>query len=351
MRSIPRLGEGRRKQVLRAARASGDPVFLLRCTIFAGLCAGRGPCLVAAILGCARSTVGEVVLRYRSGGLDALRDGRRSNGARLVDEDFLEALRVVLFGRPTDFGWKRTTWTRELLAIEMKRRGFPLVSVATMSRALRLIRARRGTPRPILVCPWPAARRRRRLREIQALCRRSTDDEPVFHVDEVDLHLNPKVGLDWMNRGDQRWLLTPGQNAKHYLAGARRVESGKLVVVDRRRKTSVIFCALIDRLLVEHSEARMIHLVCDNFIIHSSKATRRHLAAVGERIALHFLPPYCPQHNPIERVWQDLHANVTRNHRCPTMKALLASTRSYLRAYNRRHLRNPALRRQRAAAA
>ncbi|MFP2924295.1 hypothetical protein ACLESO_03555 [Pyxidicoccus sp. 3LG] len=34
---------------------------------------------------------------------------------------------------------------------------------------------------------------------------------------------------------------------------------------------------------------------------------------------LHFLPPYCPEGNRIERLWLDLHANVTRNHRCRTL--------------------------------
>ena len=36
------------------------------------------------------------------------------------------------------------------------------------------------------------------------------------------------------------------------------------------------------------------------------------------KVVLHFLPPYCPDDNRIERVWLDLHANVTRNHRCST---------------------------------
>ena len=38
---------------------------------------------------------------------------------------------------------------------------------------------------------------------------------------------------------------------------------------------------------------------------------------------MHFLPPYSPQFNPIERVWLDLHANVTRNHRCTTIEAVI----------------------------
>ena len=32
---------------------------------------------------------------------------------------------------------------------------------------------------------------------------------------------------------------------------------------------------------------------------------------LGGRVVLHFLPPYCPDHHLIERVWRDLHANET----------------------------------------
>lgn len=53
------------------------------------------------------------------------------------------------------------------------------------------------------------------------------------------------------------------------------------------------------------------------------------------RIELHFLPPYSPQFNPIERVWLDLHANVTRNDRCITIAALMANVRDALHRRNR----------------
>ena len=38
---------------------------------------------------------------------------------------------------------------------------------------------------------------------------------------------------------------------------------------------------------------------------------------------LHFLPPYSPEHNVIERLWKQMHDHVTRNHRHPTMKDLI----------------------------
>src|SRR5574337_424842 len=77
---------------------------------------------------------------------------------------------------------------------------------------------------------------------------------------------------------------------------------------------------------------------------HSSKKTQAFLAQFGGRVVLHFLPPYCPDDNRIERVWLDLHANVTRNHRCKSMEELMAHVVAFMRSYNRRKKLNPSLR-------
>lgn len=82
-----------------------------------------------------------------------------------------------------------------------------------------------------------------------------------------------------------------------------------------------------------YARAKRIHLIVDNYGIHSARLTQRTLKELGGRILLHFLPPYCPDANRIERAWQDLHANVTRNHRCRTMSELLAKARQYLLGY------------------
>ena len=59
------------------------------------------------------------------------------------------------------------------------------------------------------------------------------------------------------------------------------------------------------------------------------------LARLEGRIVLHFLPPYCPDHNRIERVWRDLHANVTRNHQCRTLTELMDEVAYWLKKRNR----------------
>jgi transposase len=156
-------------------------------------------------------------------------------------------------------------------------------------------------------------------------------DEEAFYVDEVDIDLNPRIGPDWTLPGQQRWVLTPGQNVKRYLAGALNARTGHLVWAEGDRKRSWLFLNLLRALLRRYRRARVLHLILDNYIIHCSKIVKAALAEWGARIRLHFLPPYCPDENRIEHLWLQLHANVTRNHRCRTISHLLARVRAFLR--------------------
>lgn len=220
----------------------------------------------------------------------------------------------------------------------MKREGYAVVAVCTMGRVLASVGARLGMPKPIVLCPWPGDARRRKLAQLRRLETRATSDEPVLYSDEVDIHLNPKIGRDWMLCGHQRRVITPGKNQKFYLAGALDVLTGELHTTGAERKNAELFCELLRLLAAKYSRARRVHIIVDNYGIHSARAAKKTLAELDGRIVLHFLPPYCPDANRIERVWQDLHANVTRNHRCKSMTQLLGNCRRYLQGYRWRRL-------------
>jgi len=88
----------------------------------------------------------------------------------------------------------------------------------------------------------------------------------------VDIHLNPKIGPEWMLPGQQKTVLTPGQNQKRYLADALDAHTGKLTWVEGERKNSTMFLILIHRLVtVSYKSARRIHIILDNFKIHDNR--------------------------------------------------------------------------------
>lgn len=123
MRKIPRLDRGARRRLIKRSKRAKDPQTALRFLMIAKLGQGLSRQQVARDLACVPSTVVKAARRFAEAGEAGLLDQRIFNGVRKVDRRFTEELERVLYSVPREFGWERTTWTRELLGLEMARRG------------------------------------------------------------------------------------------------------------------------------------------------------------------------------------------------------------------------------------
>jgi transposase len=333
---LPRPGFFVKERFLKRFQKCCQAGVRVRYLIILNVWRGRSAREIEKTLNLHNTTVYRVVIRFQEHGEAGLWDGREDNGREKLSEHFLAVLDRVVRCGAQEYGWRRPTWTREMLVATMCKKTGVRIHVATMSRALAMIRARRANPRPRVQCPWFPAVKTRRLNAIRCLLATLPHGEVAVYEDEVDIHLNPKIGLDWMGFGQQKEAQTPGQNEKRYLAGAKDVRTGEIHWVEGEKKDSWLFLDMLHKLTVVYAQARVIHVILDNFCIHSSNIAAVALSHFASRIRLHFLPPYCPDKNAIERVWQDLHANVTRNHTRATMNLLLQDVRYYLRKRNRK---------------
>ena len=108
---------------------------------------------------------------------------------------------------------------------------------------------------------------------IDAALARCDADNPAFYEDEVDIDLNPKLGADWMFRAQQKRVVTPGQNAKHYLAGVLHAGNRRVLYVSGIKKNSSLFIGMLEKLRHHYRRAKTITLLLDNYIIHKSQQT------------------------------------------------------------------------------
>lgn len=352
-RIVLTLPRAERRRLEREMQKTKDAELRDRLRIVLLYAEAMGGTTIARQVARAPATVSRVIGRYQSDGRSGLVDRRKSNGEPKVDVDVEQAISEMVSASPHEYGERRPTWTVELVQIVLEATTGVELSRSTVHRVLRSLKIRWGMPKPVVSCPWSPEQKAARLRKMRRRLARLQPDEVAYYEDEVDIHLNPKIGRDWMHRGTQKEVMTPGQNQKAYLAGALELNGTGLVVVEWPKKNADLFLCLLGELHRKHPDKRRIHLVVDNFSIHSALKVDAQLAELGDRFQLHFLPPYCPDENKIERLWRDLHANVTRNHRCPTLEELMEEVLTWISSEDNRRcaLANHRLGRSRKQAA
>ena len=311
-----------RNTLLDCYRSDPDPQLRLRAHIVLLLAAGYTWAVVAAVLFCSRRTIARWKKRFQEGRAEALLGRPRGAPARL-DRPWVQVLiGWVTAQTPRAFGFLRSRWCCEALALLLWRLHRLDVSRETVRRHLRQADIVWRRPRPVLKRPDP--NREQILTGLRQLLLSLPADETAVFEDEVDLNLNPKIGCMWMRKGQQAQVVTPGDNAKRYLAGSLHWRTGALLTTEGDKRDGKLFVAHLHALRRRLRRYKVIHVICDNAKFHDGCwAVWEFCYRYGDRVKLHFLPKYAPELNPIERVWWRLHEAITRNHQCQTLEELV----------------------------
>jgi transposase len=303
---------------------------LLRLHILLLLAQGRTPTEIADGLLCSRSSVYEVARAWRQGWRPGRTEEPEETASVLA---FIPSIRrsllALLAKPPTAYGWCRTRWSCATLALSLEARRGLCVSAETVRRWLQGLGWRWKRAR--LVAKDNDPQRAAKLAAIRFAVETLRPRQALLFVDELDIALLPKTGYQWMRKGTQVEVLTPGQNEKQYLAGGWDLRTGVVHYCFGERKTNALFRDLLDRLQTRYPAQRYdrVYLVADNYRIHKAQAVQQWLAA-HPRFEVLWLPTYCPRANPIERIFGDTHDKVTRNHKRKRLRDLVADVGRHL---------------------
>jgi transposase len=319
-----------RATLLDYLRRSPDPALRCRAHIILLLADGYAWSLLTAVLFCSTRTIARWQDRFRRGGVPALLGHPRGAPTRLGQRWTDLVLAWVTRHLPRAFGFCRSRWSCPLLALLLRRDYAVDVGRETIRRWLHREELVWRRPRPVLQRTDPD--REAVLNRLRTLLRDLPDDETVVFEDEADLNLNPDIGCMWMYRGRQAKVVTPGDNAKCYLAGSLHWRTGKLVTTQGPKRDAALFVSHLHELRRKLRRYKKIHVICDNAKFHHDCwAVWEFVARYGERVVLHFLPKYAPECNPIERIWWQLREAITRNHRCQNLPELIELVLGWLR--------------------
>ena len=313
------LSEKERKVLLQAYRSGSCVRAARRAHIVLLFAEGWSYRQVRGVTFASFELIKDCLAKFRTGGAEAvLRTSESSQQPRW----WRRVMTWLTKSQPEDFGYYRARWSCAMLAEVLAWETGVRRSAETIRRALRQLNWVWRRPRPTVGMTDPEYDGK--LQRIQHLLANLPPDETAVFQDEVDVHLNPKIGSCWMRRGEQTEVRTPGNNEKQHVAGSLHWRTGSLVVSPPGRcRDSRLFIAHLEHLRRRLRAYRMIHVICDNAAFHRSRQVQVYLARWAHRLTVHFLPKYAPETNPIERVWWHFHETITRNHRCQSLAELL----------------------------
>lgn len=122
--------------------------------------------------------------------------------------------------------------------------------------------------------------------------------------------------------------------------GAVRLRDGKLIMSRPAgtfdAQTCWDFLRKLERL--SRQDGRGVVVISDNARYHHANLHAAWREEMADHFRLHFLPPYSPQLNPIERVWKLLRRCCLHNQYFPTLEDVAAAVRPRLQAWARPNL-------------
>ncbi|WP_386263611.1 IS630 family transposase, partial [Xanthomonas translucens] len=147
---------------------------------------------VARTLCCARSSVGRWINWFTLSGTEGLKSLPAGRSRRWPVEHICTLLRELVKHTPGDFGYQRSRWSTELLAIKINQITGSCLHASTVRRWLPSVGLvwRRAAPTLRIRDPH----KDEKMAAINAALAQCSPEHPVFYEDEVDIHLNPKIG-------------------------------------------------------------------------------------------------------------------------------------------------------------
>jgi transposase len=259
-------------------------------------------------------------------------DAKKRGGRRpLLDAKAMKWIyKTVTDGDPRQFKFKFALWTSKMIGeVIFKKFGIKL-SRASVCRLLNQLGL--SAQRPL----WRAYQRNPEFVEkwlkevfpsIKAKAKRK--GATIWFGDEAGVRSDAHAGTTWGKRGKTPVVISTGARFGLNLISAVNRQGGFRFMCTDGRLNAGVFIEFLKRLL--HNAEKPIFLIVDGHPAHKAKKVCKFIDSVSPRLELYFLPPYSPDLNPDELVWNDLKNNGIGRQTITGPDQLKREVMSYLR--------------------
>jgi transposase len=136
-------------------------------------------------------------------------------------------------------------------------------------------------------------------------------DETICFMDGVHPTHNVQPAYGWIQKGVRKEVPANSGRSRINLSGVLDVISHKVLIQEDKMLNAEATISFFRKIEAAYPGKKKVHIFCDNAGYYRNKAVTEYLQT--SKIKLHFLPPYSPNLNPIERLWKWMKERVLYN--------------------------------------
>ena len=283
----------------------------------------------ATAYGVDRTTLHRWLARYDQHGTQGLQRRPVCGRPRKLTGVTAQRLKRIVLAPASRFGFETDLWTVGRLHTVLVYHLNVEVSEDTVWRRLREAGLTWQTPERQYFEADPETRRRWQDETIPKIRETLVKTGGVLYCeDEASVCLTPLLGKTWAERGKPRKVAVTGARASIAAMSAISPKGRLVFRLHAKRITSIEVIDFLKQLLRQHP-GRHVVVVMDQAKPHTSKMTK---AFIETRTRLHVfhLPPYSPDWNPDEKVWNHLKNHELKAHKATNKHELYRLTEEKL---------------------
>lgn len=270
---------------------------------------GTSPEVVAETLMISRGSIYNWLSLYRAGGWSAL-DAKKRGGRKpkLGAKALKWVYETVTMKQPEQFKFPFALWTSKMLAKLIKQQFAVSLSKASVCRLLNQLGL--SSQRPL----WRAYQQdSEKVKEWlderypRIVSRAKREGAEIWFGDEAGVRSDAHAGKTWAKRGETPVVTTTGARFGLNLISAVNPRGELRFMFIEGRMNAGVFINFLKRMIAGSS--RKVFLIVDGHPSHKAQKVNQFVEEHADQIELFLLPPYSPELNPDELVWNDLKNN------------------------------------------
>jgi transposase len=265
--------------------------------------AGESPEDVIRTLGFTRSCIYTWLALYRAGGWGALRARALKGRPMKIQPQQMSWLYRTITGKsPLQYRFEFALWTREIVRMLLAEEFQLKLSLSSVGRLLKQLGL--SCQRPLFrAIEQDPERVRRWLEQEYPRIRRQAQRQgaEIYFGDEAGVRSDCHAGTTWGAKGRTPVVVSTGQRSSVNMISAVSARGHLRFMLTKGRVNGPVFVEFLKRMM--HNAQRPVFLILDGGSFHHSRPVRDYVDRLGGKLQLFFLPPYSPQLNPDEQVW------------------------------------------------